>query len=77
MPGYHNMSPGMMGSGPHYGPPMNSMPGMMNTQGGSPFAIGPNIANNSSGKVVDSPWGSKPILSFSLFFYLHMWQLYS
>uniref|UniRef100_H3CWA3 AT-rich interaction domain 1A n=1 Tax=Tetraodon nigroviridis TaxID=99883 RepID=H3CWA3_TETNG len=49
MPGYHNMSPGMMGSGPHYGPPMNSMPGMMNTQGGSPYAMGPNIANNSSG----------------------------
>lgn len=64
MPGYHNMSPGMMGSGPHYGPPMNSMPGMMNTQGGSPYAIGPNIANNSSGEVADSPWGSKPILSF-------------
>lgn len=60
MPGYHNMSPGMMGSGPHYGPPMNSMPGMMNTQGGSPYAMGPNIANNSSGTFAYS------ILSFSL-----------
>lgn len=62
MPGYHNMSPGMMGSGPHYGPPMNSMPGMMNTQGGSPYAMGPNIANNSRGKFAYS------ILSFTLLF---------
>lgn len=51
MPGYPNMSPGMMGSGPPYGPPMNSMPGMMNTQGGSPYPMGPNIANNSGGKL--------------------------
>lgn len=50
MPGYPNMSPGMMGSGPPYGPPMNSMPGMMNTQGGSPYPMGPNMANNSGGK---------------------------
>ena len=51
MPGYPNMSPGMMGSGPPYGPPMNNMPGMMNTQGGSPYPMGPNMANNSSGKL--------------------------
>uniref|UniRef100_A0A665UX77 ARID domain-containing protein n=1 Tax=Echeneis naucrates TaxID=173247 RepID=A0A665UX77_ECHNA len=49
MPGYPNMSPGMMGSGPPYGPPMNNMPAMMNTPGGSPYAMGPNMANNSSG----------------------------
>uniref|UniRef100_A0A667Z762 AT-rich interaction domain 1A n=1 Tax=Myripristis murdjan TaxID=586833 RepID=A0A667Z762_9TELE len=49
MPGYPNMSPGMMGSGPPYGPPMNNMPGMLNTQGGSPYPMGPNMANNSSG----------------------------
>lgn len=49
MPGYPNMSPGMMGSGPPYGPPINNMPGMMNTQGGSPYPMGPNMANNSSG----------------------------
>lgn len=49
MPGYPNMSPGMMGSGPPYGPAMNNMPGMMNTQGGSPYSMGPNMANNSSG----------------------------
>uniref|UniRef100_A0A4W6CF44 AT-rich interaction domain 1A n=1 Tax=Lates calcarifer TaxID=8187 RepID=A0A4W6CF44_LATCA len=49
MPGYPNMSQGMMGSGPPYGPPMNNMPGMMNTQGGSPYPMGPNMANNSSG----------------------------
>uniref|UniRef100_M4A8G4 AT-rich interaction domain 1A n=1 Tax=Xiphophorus maculatus TaxID=8083 RepID=M4A8G4_XIPMA len=49
MPGYPNMSQGMMGSGPPYGPPMNSMPGMMNTPGGSPYPMGPNMANNTSG----------------------------
>uniref|UniRef100_A0A4W5KZL9 AT-rich interaction domain 1A n=1 Tax=Hucho hucho TaxID=62062 RepID=A0A4W5KZL9_9TELE len=49
MPGYPNMSPGMMGSGAPYGPPMNNMPGMMNAQGGPPFPMGPNMANNSSG----------------------------
>lgn len=51
MPGYPNMSQGMMGSGPPYGPPMNNMPGMMNTQGGSPYPMGPNLANNSSGRL--------------------------
>uniref|UniRef100_A0A3P9NTL6 AT-rich interaction domain 1A n=1 Tax=Poecilia reticulata TaxID=8081 RepID=A0A3P9NTL6_POERE len=49
MPGYPNMSQGMMGSGPPYGPPMNSMPGMMNTPGGSPYPMGPNMANNTTG----------------------------
>ncbi|XP_047214102.1 AT-rich interactive domain-containing protein 1A isoform X1 [Girardinichthys multiradiatus] len=49
MPGYPNMSQGMMGSGPPYGPPINNMPGMMNTPGGSPFPMGPNMANNTSG----------------------------
>uniref|UniRef100_A0A674BWD5 AT-rich interaction domain 1A n=1 Tax=Salmo trutta TaxID=8032 RepID=A0A674BWD5_SALTR len=49
MPGYPNMSPGMMGSGAPYGPSMNNMPGMMNAQGGPPFPMGPNMANNSSG----------------------------
>ncbi|XP_060906887.1 AT-rich interactive domain-containing protein 1A isoform X1 [Labrus mixtus] len=49
MPGYPNMSPGLMGSGQPYGPPMNNMPGMMNTQGGSPYPMGHNMANNSSG----------------------------
>uniref|UniRef100_A0A8C2CVZ4 AT rich interactive domain 1Aa (SWI-like) n=1 Tax=Cyprinus carpio TaxID=7962 RepID=A0A8C2CVZ4_CYPCA len=46
LPGYPNMSPGpgMMGSGPPYGPSMNNMPGMMNTQG-SPYPM----ANNTSG----------------------------
>ncbi|XP_052002924.1 AT-rich interactive domain-containing protein 1A-like isoform X1 [Xyrauchen texanus] len=46
--GYPNMSPGMMGSGPPYGPSMNNMPGMMNTQGPS-YPMGGNMANNSSG----------------------------
>ena len=50
MPGYPNMPPGMMGSGPPYGPPMNNMSGMMNPQGGSPYPMGPNISNNSTGK---------------------------
>nr|XP_057940346.1 AT-rich interactive domain-containing protein 1A isoform X3 [Doryrhamphus excisus] len=49
MSGYPNMPPGMMGSGPPYGSPMNNMPGIMNTQGGSPYPMGPNMANNSSG----------------------------
>uniref|UniRef100_A0A673HL10 AT-rich interactive domain-containing protein 1A-like n=1 Tax=Sinocyclocheilus rhinocerous TaxID=307959 RepID=A0A673HL10_9TELE len=41
IPGYPNTSPGpgMMGSGPPYGPSMNNMPGMMNTQG-SPYPMG-------------------------------------
>jgi len=50
MPGYPNMPPGMMGSGPPYGPPMNNMSGMMNPQGGSPYPMGPSMANNSTGK---------------------------
>lgn len=50
LPGYPNMSPGMMGSGPPYGPSMNSMPGMMNTQG-PPYSMGGNMANNSGGKI--------------------------
>ncbi|KAL0961648.1 hypothetical protein UPYG_G00353450, partial [Umbra pygmaea] len=50
IPGYSKMSPGMMGSGAPYGSAMNNMPGMMHTQGGSPFNMGPNMANNSSGK---------------------------
>lgn len=49
------MSPGMMGSGPPYGPPMNNMPGMINTQGGAPYSMGPNMANNSSGKLSSCP----------------------
>uniref|UniRef100_A0A673FUL0 AT-rich interactive domain-containing protein 1A-like n=1 Tax=Sinocyclocheilus rhinocerous TaxID=307959 RepID=A0A673FUL0_9TELE len=50
LPGFPNMSPGpgMMGSGPPYGPSMNNMPGMMNTQG-SPYPMGGNMANNTSG----------------------------
>uniref|UniRef100_A0A673FUU4 AT-rich interactive domain-containing protein 1A-like n=1 Tax=Sinocyclocheilus rhinocerous TaxID=307959 RepID=A0A673FUU4_9TELE len=53
LPGFPNMSPGpgMMGSGPPYGPSMNNMPGMMNTQG-SPYPMGGNMANNTSGKIV-------------------------
>ncbi|XP_051577873.1 AT-rich interactive domain-containing protein 1A-like isoform X2 [Myxocyprinus asiaticus] len=48
--GYPNMSPGpgMMGSGPPYGPSINNMPGMMNTQG-PPYPMSGNMANNSSG----------------------------
>ncbi|XP_061633873.1 AT-rich interactive domain-containing protein 1A isoform X5 [Phyllopteryx taeniolatus] len=49
MSGYPNMPPGMMGSGSPYGPPMNNMPGIMNTQSGPPYSMGPNMANNSSG----------------------------
>lgn len=53
LPGYPNMSPGpgMMGSGPPYGPSMNNMPGMMNTQG-SPYPMGGNMSNNTSGKII-------------------------
>lgn len=53
LPGYPNMSsgPGMMGSGPPYGPSMNNMPGMMNTQG-SPYPMGGNMSNNASGKII-------------------------
>uniref|UniRef100_A0A8C1UFF2 AT rich interactive domain 1Aa (SWI-like) n=1 Tax=Cyprinus carpio TaxID=7962 RepID=A0A8C1UFF2_CYPCA len=53
LPGYPNISPGpgMMGSGPPYGPSMNNMPGMMNTQG-SPYPMSGNMANNTSGKIV-------------------------
>lgn len=43
--------PGMMGSGPPFGPSMNNMPGMMNTQG-SPYPMGANMANNTSGKII-------------------------
>lgn len=51
LPGYPNMSPGpgMMGSG--YGPSMNNMPGIMNAQG-SPYPMGANVTNNTSGKAV-------------------------
>uniref|UniRef100_A0A672QV03 AT-rich interaction domain 1A n=1 Tax=Sinocyclocheilus grahami TaxID=75366 RepID=A0A672QV03_SINGR len=50
LPGFPSMSPGpgMTGSGPPYGPSMNNMPGMMNTQG-SPYPMGGNMANNTSG----------------------------
>ncbi|XP_076827809.1 AT-rich interactive domain-containing protein 1A isoform X2 [Brachyhypopomus gauderio] len=47
LPGYPNMSPSMMGSGPPYGPSMNNMAGMMNTQG-TPY-MGGNMPNNNSG----------------------------
>lgn len=57
MPGYPNMSQSMMGSGPPYGPPMNSMPGMMNTPGGSPYPMGPNMPNNSSGNICRNWFG--------------------
>uniref|UniRef100_A0A8C8CHE9 ARID domain-containing protein n=1 Tax=Oncorhynchus tshawytscha TaxID=74940 RepID=A0A8C8CHE9_ONCTS len=57
MPGYPNMPPGMMGPGAPYGPPMNNMPGMMNAQGGSPFPMGPNMANNSSGLAPSPEFG--------------------
>lgn len=43
--------PGMIGSGPPYGPSMNNMPGMMNTQG-SPYPMGVNMSNNTSGKII-------------------------
>lgn len=42
--------PGMMSSGPPYGPSINNMPGMMNTQGPS-YPMGGNMANNTSGKI--------------------------
>ncbi len=47
------MSPGpsMIGSGPPYGPSMNNMPGMMNTQG-SPYPMAVNMSNNTSGKII-------------------------
>ncbi|XP_017549522.1 AT-rich interactive domain-containing protein 1A isoform X3 [Pygocentrus nattereri] len=48
LPGYPNMSPSMMSSGPPYGPSMNNMPGMMNTQG-PPYPMAGNMPNNSSG----------------------------
>uniref|UniRef100_A0A8C7LL76 ARID domain-containing protein n=1 Tax=Oncorhynchus mykiss TaxID=8022 RepID=A0A8C7LL76_ONCMY len=57
MPGYPNLPPGMMGPGAPYGPPMNNMPGMMNAQGGSPFPMGPNMANNSSGLAPSPEFG--------------------
>ncbi|XP_010865393.2 AT-rich interactive domain-containing protein 1A isoform X3 [Esox lucius] len=57
MPGYANMSSGMMGSGAPYGPSMNNMPGMMNAQGGPPFPMGPNMANNSSGMAPSPDYG--------------------
>ncbi|XP_072316369.1 AT-rich interactive domain-containing protein 1A isoform X1 [Eucyclogobius newberryi] len=59
MPGYPNMSQGMMGSGPPYGPAMNNMQGMMNTQGGSPYSMGPNMANHSSGMVPSPEMNNK------------------
>ncbi|XP_046886370.1 AT-rich interactive domain-containing protein 1A isoform X1 [Hypomesus transpacificus] len=57
MPGYPNMPPAMMGSGAPYGPPMNNMPGMMNTQSGPPFSMGANMANNSSGMAPSPEFG--------------------
>ncbi|XP_015804544.3 AT-rich interactive domain-containing protein 1A isoform X1 [Nothobranchius furzeri] len=59
MPGYPNMSQGMMGSGPPYSQPMNSMPGMMNTPGGSPYPMGPNMANNTSGMAASPEMNNK------------------
>ncbi len=41
----------MIGSGPPYGPSMNNMPGMMNTQG-SPYPMAVNMSNNTSGKII-------------------------
>ncbi|KAG7270910.1 hypothetical protein CRUP_000269 [Coryphaenoides rupestris] len=59
MPGYPNMPPGMMGSGPPYGPPMNNMSGMMNPQVGSPYPMGPSMANNSTGMVPSPEMNNK------------------
>ncbi|KAJ7985665.1 hypothetical protein DPEC_G00354420 [Dallia pectoralis] len=57
MPGYPNMSSGMMGPGAPYSPSMNNMPGMMNTQGGPPFSMGPNMVNNSTGMAPSPDFG--------------------
>uniref|UniRef100_A0A3P9PJU6 AT-rich interaction domain 1B n=1 Tax=Poecilia reticulata TaxID=8081 RepID=A0A3P9PJU6_POERE len=48
-PGYPNMSQGMMGSAPPYGPGMNSMHGVMNQGAPGPYPVGGNMANNTPG----------------------------
>ncbi|KAJ8340808.1 hypothetical protein SKAU_G00330990 [Synaphobranchus kaupii] len=55
-PGYPNMSPGMMGSGPPYVSPMNSMSGMMNPQT-SPYPMGGNMTNSSTGMAPSPEFG--------------------
>ncbi|XP_011483260.1 AT-rich interactive domain-containing protein 1A isoform X1 [Oryzias latipes] len=59
MPSYPNMSQGMMGSGPPYAPQMNNMPGMLNTPGGSPYPMGPNMVNNASGMAASPEMNNK------------------
>ncbi|XP_038158606.1 AT-rich interactive domain-containing protein 1A isoform X1 [Cyprinodon tularosa] len=56
-PGYPNMSQGMMGSGPPYGPGMNSMHGVMNQGGPGPYPVGGNMANNTPGMAPGSEFG--------------------
>ncbi|XP_044026841.1 AT-rich interactive domain-containing protein 1A isoform X4 [Siniperca chuatsi] len=56
-PGYPNMSQGMMGAGPPYGPGMNSMHGMMNQPGPGPYPMGANMANNTPGMAPSSEFG--------------------
>uniref|UniRef100_A0A3B3QA81 AT-rich interaction domain 1A n=1 Tax=Paramormyrops kingsleyae TaxID=1676925 RepID=A0A3B3QA81_9TELE len=55
-PGYPNMSPGMMGTGSPYAPPMNSMGGMMNPQG-APYPMGSSMPNNSVGMAPSPEFG--------------------
>ncbi|XP_028820122.1 AT-rich interactive domain-containing protein 1A isoform X2 [Denticeps clupeoides] len=54
-PGYPNMSPGMMGGGSPYPPPMNSMQGMLNQSG--PYPMGGNMPNNTPGMAPSPEFG--------------------
>ncbi|KAF5893174.1 AT-rich interactive domain-containing protein 1A-like, partial [Clarias magur] len=58
-PGYPAMNQGMMGAGPPYAPPMNSMHGMMNQAG--PYPMGGNVANNSAGMTPSPEFGMEKI----------------
>uniref|UniRef100_A0AAR2JM44 ARID domain-containing protein n=1 Tax=Pygocentrus nattereri TaxID=42514 RepID=A0AAR2JM44_PYGNA len=61
LPGYPNMSPSMMSSGPPYGPSMNNMPGMMNTQG-PPYPMAGNISSTTTNEKITRLYelGSEP-----------------
>nr|XP_023659648.1 AT-rich interactive domain-containing protein 1A-like isoform X1 [Paramormyrops kingsleyae] len=55
-PGYPNMPQGVMSAGSPYAPAMNSMPAMMNPQGG-PYPMGGNMAANAAGMAPSPEFG--------------------
>ncbi|TSO05451.1 AT-rich interactive domain-containing protein 1A [Bagarius yarrelli] len=58
-PGYPSMNQGMMGAGPPYAPPMNSMHGVMNQAG--PYPMGGNVTTNSSALAPSPEFGMEKL----------------